>query len=77
MNQLVNVRMLVGMRRDPLTGALLREFAEEGSDGDVVVPAQLIFLHNPCPDPRFIEQAPKPPSVRTCLHRFVFACSWL
>jgi hypothetical protein len=57
-NQLVNVRLLIGMRRDPASGALLQEFAAEGSDGDIVVPAQLVFRKNPAPDMRFIEQPP-------------------
>lgn len=59
----MNVRLLTGMRRDPKTGALLREFAEAGTEGDIVVPAQLVFQTNPIPDPRFIEQPALAPEV--------------
>lgn len=74
---LLRVRKLVGMRRDPGTGALHRVFAAgaplppgdpdqiAGSTcGDVMVPGQLVLREHPHPDRRWMEQPPMSPQER-------------
>ncbi len=74
---LLRVRKLVGMRRDPGTGALHRVFAAAaplppgdpdqiaGSTcGDVIAPGQLVLRDHPPPDRRWTEQPPMSPQER-------------
>jgi hypothetical protein len=56
---LAKVRKLVGMSRDPITGALHRVFASPGSNEEVHVPLELLLEAHPIPDERFLEQAPR------------------
>jgi len=55
---------LVGMSRDPHSGAVTRSFAAHGSPGDVLVPAQLVLADHPAPDARFVETAATSPVER-------------
>ncbi len=61
---LVRALMLVGMRRDPTTGALHHMFGEEHSVSDVTVCGQLVMRRLQVPDARFAEQPPQGPEVR-------------
>jgi hypothetical protein len=66
--------MLVAMRRDPVDGGLYYVFGEENSSADVTVAGQLIMRSLLVPDPRFIEQAPRPPTVRAPMVRRTGCC---
>jgi 5'-3' exoribonuclease 1 len=55
---LVSVRKLIGMRRNPETGALSRVFAEGGSNGDILTTPELMLVSAPNPDPRYVEHGP-------------------
>jgi len=60
----VTVRRLVGMKRNPRTGSLTRDFAAAGSDGELKEAAQLVFVGHPSPDDAFAEADGKALEVR-------------